>query len=225
MRKPWLGPHHPDTLVSRNNLASAYEAAGQAARAIAIWEKMLPAARTVFGPGHPNTLTICGAQASARESVGQWAQAEPLRRELLARRRETAEPLSPVLAGDLAALGGNLMRQAKWSEAEPVLRECLAIRERILPDHWSRFDVMSILGGSLGVQGKFIEAEPLVVGGYQGLKARELKLPHPRYDGRLFRAAELIVRMYEAWGKPDQSRAWAVKLGLADLPADVFAPR
>jgi serine/threonine protein kinase len=225
VRESTLGLHHPDTLQSRGNLASAYEAAGQAARAISIWDKMLPAARTVFGPGHPNTLTICGALASARESLGRWAQAEPLRCELLARRRETAEPLSPVLAGDLAALARNLMRQAKWSEAESLLRECLAIREKTLPDDCSRFNVMGKLGVSLAMQGKFTQGEPLVIGGYEGLKARDRKLPHRRCDTCLFTAAELIVRMYEAWDKPDQARAWALKLGLADLPPDVLAPR
>jgi hypothetical protein len=31
------------------------------------------------------------------------------------------------------------------------------------------------------------------------------------------------VQLYEAWNKPDQAAAWKVKLGLPDLPADVFA--
>ena len=33
-----LGPHHPDTLTSRNNLASAYRAAGRADEAKALFE-------------------------------------------------------------------------------------------------------------------------------------------------------------------------------------------
>ena len=32
-----------------------------------------------------------------------------------------------------------------------------------------------------------------------------------------------MVRLYEAWGKPEQAAAWKAKLGLPDLPADVFA--
>jgi hypothetical protein len=32
-----------------------------------------------------------------------------------------------------------------------------------------------------------------------------------------------VVRLYEVWGKPDQSAAWKARLGLADLPDDVFA--
>jgi hypothetical protein len=33
-----------------------------------------------------------------------------------------------------------------------------------------------------------------------------------------------VVRLYEDWQKPDQLAAWKVKLGMRDLPADVFAP-
>jgi hypothetical protein len=29
--------------------------------------------------------------------------------------------------------------------------------------------------------------------------------------------------MYEAWGKPGKAAEWKSKLGLTDLPADVFA--
>jgi hypothetical protein len=29
--------------------------------------------------------------------------------------------------------------------------------------------------------------------------------------------------LYEAWGRPEQARAWKARLGLADLPDDVFA--
>jgi hypothetical protein len=31
------------------------------------------------------------------------------------------------------------------------------------------------------------------------------------------------VRLYEAWGKTELAAAWKERLGLADLPADVFA--
>ena len=54
------------------------------------------------------------------------------------------------------------------------------------------------------------------------MKAREAKLPASN-KARLSEAAERVVRLYEAWGKPEQATAWKAKLGLADLPADVFA--
>jgi hypothetical protein len=167
-------------------------------------------------------LIFTSSFASALERLGRWADAEPPRREVLARRRETTPAGGPLLAADLAQLGSNLLRQAKWSEAEPVLREGLAIRAKVRPDDWSRFNLMSQLGGALLGQGKYAEAEPLVVQGYEGIKARAAKVPTADKP-RLPEAAERVVRLYEAWGRPEQAKAWKEKLGLADLPEDVFA--
>ena len=52
-----LGPDHPDTLLSRNNLALAYRAAGRSAEAIPLSEQTLAVSERVFGPDHPRTLT------------------------------------------------------------------------------------------------------------------------------------------------------------------------
>ena len=53
-----LGPDHPDTLTSRNNLAAAYRAAGRAAEAIPLHERTLADRERVLGPDHPDTLTL-----------------------------------------------------------------------------------------------------------------------------------------------------------------------
>ncbi len=79
----------------------------------------------------------------------------------------------------MAVRGLSLIRQSKWTEAEPVLRECLAIREKAQPDEWSTFNTRSLLGDSLLGQKKYAEAEPLIVSGYEGMKAREAKIPAP----------------------------------------------
>jgi hypothetical protein len=81
---------------------------------------------------------------------------------------------------------------------------------------------MSLLGGALLGQGKYAEAEPLVTHGYEGLKAREAKIPAPAKP-RLPGAADRVITLYEAWDKPEEAKAWKERLGLADLPADVFA--
>jgi len=137
-------------------------------------------------------------------------------------RRKSSRSDSPDLAAALASLGQVLLLLEKGSEAEPFLRECLAIREKALPDDWSRRYATSLLGGALLGQGRYAEAEPLVVQGYEGMKAREAKIP-AQAKPHLAEAAERVVRLYEAWGKPSQAAAWKDKLGLADLPAEVFA--
>jgi hypothetical protein len=40
---------------------------------------------------------------------------------------------------------------------------------------------------------------------------------------RVRAAAERVVRLYEDWGQPEKADEWKVKLGMPDLPADVFA--
>src|SRR5215472_9427389 len=56
-RERVLGPDHPDTLTSRNNLANAYQAAGRTDEAITLHEQNLTARERVLGPDHPDTLT------------------------------------------------------------------------------------------------------------------------------------------------------------------------
>ncbi|MGW4116140.1 tetratricopeptide repeat protein [Actinosynnema sp. NPDC004786] len=52
------GPEDPDTLVSRNNLAYAYQAAGDVARAIPLYEATLTGCERVLGPDHPTTKLV-----------------------------------------------------------------------------------------------------------------------------------------------------------------------
>jgi hypothetical protein len=54
------------------------------------------------------------------------------------------------------------------------------------------------------------------------MKAREGKIPLIA-RARLLEAAVRVVQLYEGWGRAAQANAWRKKLGLADLPADIFA--
>jgi tetratricopeptide (TPR) repeat protein len=217
-----LGPDHPDTLISQTLLASAYQSAGQYADAIRLQEATLEAREAKIGAGHPDTLISRNALAAAYEALGRFADGEILRRENVAHRQEREKHDSPLLASDLVELGRNLLKQGKSSEAESFLRICLAIREKVIPDDWRRFLAMSLLGAALMDQGKYAEAEPLVVAGYEGLNGREAKIPAVSKT-LLLDAAGQVVRLYELLGKPEQARSWAEKVGLPDLPADVFA--
>ncbi|SRR5579883_3164971 len=87
------------------------------------------------------------------------------------------------------------------------LRECLPIREAELPDDWRRFNTSSLLGGSLLGQTKYAKAEPLIVSGYEGMTARQAKIP-AQSRRSLAEAAERVVKLYEAWGKPEKAAAW-----------------
>ena len=70
-RERVLGPDHPDTLASRNNLAAAYQAAGRAAEAIPLHERTLADRERVLGPDHPDTLTSRNNLAAAYQAAGR----------------------------------------------------------------------------------------------------------------------------------------------------------
>jgi tetratricopeptide (TPR) repeat protein len=52
-----LGPDHPDTLASMNNLAMGYVAAGKLDLALPLLEETLKIRKAKLGPDHPDTLT------------------------------------------------------------------------------------------------------------------------------------------------------------------------
>ena len=67
---------------------------------------------------------------------------------------------------------------------------------------------MSLLGEALRGQCRYAEAEPLLVAGYEGLEAREATIPPPGRP-QLAEAADRVVALYEAWGRPEQAAACA----------------
>jgi hypothetical protein len=82
------------------------------------------------------------------------------------------------------------------------------------PDARPTFKTRSLPGGSLLGQRKYAEAEPLLVAGYEGMKAREAKIP-AQSRVRLTEALERLVQLYDAWGRKDEADGWRKKLNLA----------
>jgi len=60
-----LGDDHPQTLIAMNNLACAYQSAGDLDRAIPLFEQALTDCRRVLGDDHPLTKTVLGNTGTA----------------------------------------------------------------------------------------------------------------------------------------------------------------
>lgn len=131
-----LGPDHPYTLTSRNNLASAYESAGQIDKAIPLLEQNLADTERIQGPDHPHTLITRNNLAVTTRSAGQLDKTIPLLEQNLA-------DLERILGSDhpntLSARGnlGQTYRVAGLLDAAIMLYEQTAAEsERILgSDH------------------------------------------------------------------------------------------
>jgi serine/threonine protein kinase/tetratricopeptide (TPR) repeat protein len=216
-----LGSDDPSLLNGRSNLAEAYRQAGRLAEAVAMYEETLKRSIARLGPGHPGTLTVRNNLAAAYQSSGRNEEAIGLLREVAPAIAKAFGPGHPNTLRSSNRLAGLLVQAGRWAEAEPLLRESLKITGAKPPDDWGTFQAQSLLGACLLARGQFAEAEPLLVSGYEGLKARESKLsaldrPRPA------EAAARVVRLYEAWGKPEKADEWRRKLGAGELPADPF---
>ena len=122
-----LGPEHPDTLTTMNNLARSLGGQGKHPEAEQMLRELLDVRRRVLGLEHPNTLKTMGHLANSRWRQGKRAEAEQMLRELLDMRRRV---LGPEHANTLAtlrdltslALGsedGVQMREPRTSSAPP----------------------------------------------------------------------------------------------------------
>ena len=64
-RQRVLGPDHPDTLTTRNNIAAWTGEGGDPREALRLYRELLPDQQRVLGPDHPDTLTT-------RNNIAAW---------------------------------------------------------------------------------------------------------------------------------------------------------
>jgi tetratricopeptide (TPR) repeat protein len=116
-----LGPDHPDTLNSRNNLAEAYRAAGRAAEAIPLHERTLADREPTLGPDHPDTLSSRNNLALAYWAAGRAAEAIPLHQQTLADYERTLGPDHPDTLQSRNNLAAAYVAAGRAAEAIPLL--------------------------------------------------------------------------------------------------------
>ena len=95
LRKAMLGPDHPDTLASMNNLAAAYNGAGKLDLAVPLHKATLNLLKTKLGPDHPQTLYSMSNLAGAYLEAGNLDLALPLHEETLKLRKAKLGPDHP----------------------------------------------------------------------------------------------------------------------------------
>ena len=112
-RERVLGPNHPDTLISRINLANAYRQAGRTGEAITLLEQALAARERVLGPDHLDTLKSRNNLANAYRQAGRTGEAITVHEQVLAAFERVLGPDHPDtlksrnnLANARQAMGG-----------------------------------------------------------------------------------------------------------------------
>jgi tetratricopeptide (TPR) repeat protein len=198
------GADHPGLLLAMTNLGVMYREAGRRDEALALFREVVGLMKARRGPDHPDTLYALHNLAVSCAGAGRADEAIALFEEVVRLRKAKLGAEHPSTLDSLDGLVGACLDAQRWDRAEAAAREGVEGRSRKSPDEWSRFHTMVLLGAALAGQKKYAEAEPFLIGGYEGLKAREGRIPAPA-RGRLRAAAARIVPFYEAWGRPDKA--------------------
>ena len=185
---------------------------GDPAGAVKSLEEISPRAVTNLGPDHMITLHVQRVLGRALAEKGELARAEKLCKETLdLRSRSQASQEAYGTARTQLTLGRVLVEQGKPEEAEPVLQAALKFfRED--PVSKPRPELAAQAANWLGtiqLQRKdYAKAEPLLLSGSDQFFAPASDMtPSERRV-----AVGHIVRLYQAWEKPEQAGGWQKKL-------------
>ena len=84
-----LGPDHPDTLATLNNLAAAYWSTKQLDKSVPLFEDVLKRQEAKLGRQHPDTqMTVANLGVNYKDA-GRLKEAIPFSRKPIKRRRDS----------------------------------------------------------------------------------------------------------------------------------------
>ncbi|MBX3327352.1 MAG: tetratricopeptide repeat protein [Nitrospira sp.] len=202
IREKVLGPEHPHTAASLNNLAVLHHAQGQDTQAHPLLQRVLVIYEKLFGAEHPATATSLNNLAELYEAQGQYAEALPLLQRALVIREKVLGPEHPATATSLNNLAELYKAQGQYAEALPLLQRALVIREKILgPEHPDTAASLSNLAGLYVDQGQYAQALPLH---QRALVIRE-KVLGPEHPDTATSLSNLALTMF--YSRPDEESA------------------
>jgi tetratricopeptide (TPR) repeat protein len=161
-REQILGPEHPDTLISRSNLASAYKDAGRLDEALALFEQTLADSERLLGPDRTETLTSRGNLATAYHAAGRRDEALPLFEQTGTDSERLLGPDHPYTLTSRNNLASAYQEAGRLDRALPLFEQTLSDQEWILgPDHPDTLTSRSNLASAYKDAGRRDEALPL----------------------------------------------------------------
>jgi tetratricopeptide (TPR) repeat protein len=137
-RKRSLGPEHPDTLTSRDNLAYVLEQEGNHAEAEREDRRVLAIQERVLGPEHPDTLGTRQHLALVLLSQGKLAESEEEFRPLLASQEHLYGSEAAETFRTRQRLAYTLYCQGKYAEAITNQQKALAVAQKVAGDDGRR---------------------------------------------------------------------------------------
>ena len=115
-----LGPDHPDTLTTRNNLAYTYQDAGRLEEAITLYEQNLEDRTRILGPNHPDTLASRNNLAGAYQDAGRLGEAITLFEQTLKDFENLLGPNHPLTQALRNNLAGTYRAADRFEDADKL---------------------------------------------------------------------------------------------------------
>ena len=212
IREGVLGPDHPDTARSLNQLALLLVTQGELAAARPLSERALAILAKVLGLDHADTAVGLNALARLLHVAGELDAARPLFERALAIRERVLGPDHPHTADSLNDLAVLLRYQGELDVARALFERALAVRERVLgPDHVDTAFSLNDLAVLLRDQGELDVARPLFERAL-AIRERLLGPDHPSTAFSLNNLALLLLTQGELnIARPLFERALAVQ--------------
>jgi len=198
-----LGDGHPSVAEDLNNLGNTLHERGRLDEAERLHREALAIDEKALGDGHPTVAIDRNNLASVLAEKGRPAEAEPLFRSALAINRKVLGEHHPGVAINMTHIAEVLLAQGKPAEAAAQLSPIEAFPLEMLPsDHRARVGARSLLGACLTAQRKYAEAEKVLL---EAFAAQSKPGMGSRAPGK---TRQRILDLYEAWGRPDQAKAF-----------------
>jgi serine/threonine protein kinase/tetratricopeptide (TPR) repeat protein len=201
LRSAGLGPDHPDTLNSQNELAIAYREMGQFDKAIPLLERTLAAKRRVLGPEHVDTLDSQRALGVVYRSCGRLEEAISLYEQTLASQRRKLGPDFPDTLATQNTLAVAYRQSGRVDEAIALLEQSLSgFRAKLGPEHANTLNVQHNLAAAYLAAGRIAEATDLL----ERTRAAQMRNLGPNHPETLHTQNQL-ARAYLDGGQIEQS--------------------
>ncbi|HSM51024.1 MAG TPA: tetratricopeptide repeat protein, partial [Thermoanaerobaculia bacterium] len=195
------GDRHPELARSLENLGNVYYRKREFDRTLELLGEVMTMRREVLGEDSPDVARTLNNLGMVYKAAGDPGKAEDHLRRAVAGMERAYGPDHPDVASSHWSLAHVLWSERRLAEAEVELRAAVAIAERAYPEGSAGRATFSLpLGNLLVERGRFREAEPWVRSAYEIYVAT---------DGpdapRTAEAASWLVKLYEAWGRPEEA--------------------
>lgn len=203
LRRRALGPEHPETLNTMQELGLVYGQRGKYAAADSMLMKVLEARRRAGGSEDIKTIGVLNDLASAINVQGDYARAEAILTKVLEAERRLQGDEHPDTLAVMNNLAVDYQNLGKYPKAEELYTKLVEIKRRVMgAQHPSTLLTMNSLAVLYRQQGKYPQAETLL---REVLEARRTTEGEQHLD--TFASMNSLALLYQAERKYDQAES------------------